>query len=101
MTRRPPRSTRIDTLFPYTTLVRSSFTGVAAPTVYRGDRLPGELDGNVFVAEPAGNLISRIVLRSDGASVTAERAYSASEFLTSTDERFRPDRKSTRLNSSH
>ena len=38
----------------------ASFTGVGAPTVYRGDRLPGELYGNVFVAEPAGNLISRI-----------------------------------------
>src|SRR3546814_15470169 len=27
MTRRPPRATRTDTLFPYTTLVRSPFTG--------------------------------------------------------------------------
>jgi len=68
----------------------ASFTGVAAPTVYRGDRLPGALYGNVFVAEPAGNLISRIILRSDDAGVTAERAYPKSEFLTSTDERFRP-----------
>src|SRR3546814_13496402 len=29
MMRRPPRSTRTDTLFPYTTLVRSSHEGVA------------------------------------------------------------------------
>ena len=35
----------------------------AAPTVYRGDRLPAELYGNVFVVEPAGNLVSRIVHR--------------------------------------
>jgi mono/diheme cytochrome c family protein len=68
----------------------ASFTGVASPTVYRGDRLPGELYGNVFVAEPAGNLIGRIVLRSDEAGVRAERAYAGREFLTSTDERFRP-----------
>ena len=68
----------------------ASFTGVAAPTVYRGDRLPGELYGNVFVAEPAGNLVSRIILRPGEAGVTAERAYADREFLTSTDERFRP-----------
>src|SRR3546814_15000743 len=30
MIRRPPRSTRTDTLFPYTTLFRSSFVGVQA-----------------------------------------------------------------------
>jgi mono/diheme cytochrome c family protein/glucose/arabinose dehydrogenase len=68
----------------------ASFTGVGAPTVYRGDRLPGELYGNVFVAEPAANLVSRIILRSGEAGVTAERAYPDREFLTSTDERFRP-----------
>src|SRR3546814_20744108 len=28
MIRRPPRSTRTDTLFPYTTLFRSSYTGI-------------------------------------------------------------------------
>src|SRR3546814_5097142 len=31
MTRRPPRSTRTDTLFPYTTLFRSRHRGAAAP----------------------------------------------------------------------
>src|SRR3546814_5272046 len=31
MIRRPPRSTRTDTLFPYTTLFRSGQTGIAAP----------------------------------------------------------------------
>ena len=29
-----------------------TYTGVNSPTVYRGDRLPAELYGNVFVAEP-------------------------------------------------
>ena len=31
----------------------AKFTPVCAPLVYRGDRLPAELYGNVFVAEPA------------------------------------------------
>ena len=39
----------------------SRFTSVCAPLIYRGDRLPAELYGNVFVAEPAANLVSRII----------------------------------------
>ena len=66
------------------------FTAVCAPLVYRGDRLPSELYGNVFVAEPAANLVSRLVLSDDGAGVRARKAYDRGEFLASTDERFRP-----------
>ena len=66
------------------------FTAVCAPLVYRGDRLPRELYGNVFVAEPAANLVSRLVLREDDGRITARRAYERGEFLASTDERFRP-----------
>src|SRR3546814_14147968 len=36
MIRRPPRSTRTDTLFPYTTLFRSSGCGCAATTASPG-----------------------------------------------------------------
>ena len=39
----------------------ATYTGVYAPTVYRGDRLPAELNGNVFLAEPTGNLVSRVI----------------------------------------
>src|SRR5215204_132254 len=66
------------------------FTSVCAPTVYRGDRLPAELYGNVFVAEPAANLVSRLVLKDSGTSLVASKAYPRGEFLASTDERFRP-----------
>ena len=68
----------------------AAYTSVSAPVVYRGDRLPAELYGNVFVAEPAGNLVSRIIVEDDGASLQARRAYDKAEFLASTDERFRP-----------
>ena len=68
----------------------AKFTSVCAPLVYRGDRLPAELYGNVFVAEPAANLVSRIVLSDDGAGIRARKAYDRGEFLASTDERFRP-----------
>jgi mono/diheme cytochrome c family protein/glucose/arabinose dehydrogenase len=66
------------------------FTSVCAPLVYRGDRLPSELYGNVFVAEPAANLVGRIVLEQDARGPTARKAYARGEFLASTDERFRP-----------
>ena len=67
------------------------FTSVCAPMVYRGDRLPAELYGNVFVAEPAANLVARIVLEEgDGEKPRARKAYAQGEFLASTDERFRP-----------
>jgi mono/diheme cytochrome c family protein/glucose/arabinose dehydrogenase len=68
----------------------AKFTSVCGPLVYRGDRLPSELYGNVFVAEPAANLVSRIVLDDGGTTLHARKAYERGEFLASTDERFRP-----------
>jgi mono/diheme cytochrome c family protein/glucose/arabinose dehydrogenase len=68
----------------------ASFTAVCAPLVYRGDRLPADLAGNLFVAEPAANLVSRIILSDDGTTLRARKAYERAEFLASTDERFRP-----------
>src|SRR3546814_2752655 len=47
MIRRPPRSTRTDTLFPYTTLFRSTFrfTGVASHAAIAPERGRSALDG--------------------------------------------------------
>ena len=69
----------------------ATFQAVGTPTVYRGDRLPADLRGNVFVTEPSGNLVRRYVVK-EGADgrLTATNPYAKSEFLTSTDERFRP-----------
>ncbi len=68
----------------------AKFTSASAPLVYRGDRLPAELQGNVFVAEPAANLVGRLILSDDGTTLRARKAYERGEFLASTDERFRP-----------
>ena len=64
-----------------------NFTAACAPLVYRGGLLP---DFNVFVAEPAANLIKRNVLTEDGYRTRGEQAYHGREFLGSRDERFRP-----------
>src|SRR4051812_35491784 len=66
------------------------FTSVCSPLVYRGDRLPAELYGNVFLAEPAANLVSRLIVEDDGTTLRSKKAYEGAEFLASTDERFRP-----------
>ena len=66
------------------------FTSVCAPVIYRGDRLPPDVYGNAFVAEPAANLVSRIVVEDAGVTMRARKAYERGEFLASTDERFRP-----------
>jgi len=68
----------------------AAYTAACAPTVYRGDRLPSDLYGNVFVAEPTANVVSRFILGDDGKTLRARKAYDRAEFLSSTDERFRP-----------
>src|SRR3546814_4582254 len=46
MIRRPPRSTRTDTLFPYTTLFRSGLVGRPRPASRRATRQCGERLGS-------------------------------------------------------
>ncbi len=60
------------------------------PVVYRGDNLPSELRGDVFINEPAGNLIRRQVFVVDKGVKSSRNAYDKAEFVASTDERFRP-----------
>jgi len=69
----------------------STFTSACSPVIFRGDRLPKEVQGDAFIAEPAGNLIQRVKLKSDDKGrVIGRNAYNERDFLTSTDERFRP-----------
>jgi mono/diheme cytochrome c family protein/glucose/arabinose dehydrogenase len=70
----------------------AKYTSVCAPMVYRGDRLPSELYGNIFVVDPTVNLVSRFILNDGPNGLVASKAYRdvRGEFLASTDERFRP-----------
>jgi mono/diheme cytochrome c family protein len=65
-------------------------TAACAPTIYRGGLFPAELRGDAFICEPSGNLIKRISLSESGGALIGRNAYEGTEFLTSTDERFRP-----------
>ncbi len=89
MNRGVNRGYREGTLRPDGSLAVWSAAG--SPVVYRGDRLPSDLAGNVFVTEPAGNLVRRFVVTTGAnGQVRAQNAYDRAEFLSSTDERFRP-----------
>ncbi len=66
------------------------FTAACGPLIYRGTHFPHTYYGNAFVAEPAGNLIKRNILYEKNARIFSQQAYLGREFLTSSDERFRP-----------
>jgi len=77
-----------DTLRSDGTLLK--FTAACGTSIYRGDLFPPNFYGNAFVCEPAANLVRRDLLTEKDGVVTATNAYFQSEFLTSSDERFRP-----------
>src|SRR3546814_11824137 len=97
MIRRPPRSTRADTLFPYTTLVRSIQAGLGqwgrasladsrrSDGVQIADVIANSLF-NITAGSPRAHRIQRIL-----DPMLASKTIRIAEL----------DRKSTRLNSSH
>ncbi len=67
------------------------YTSAGSPTAYVGDRYPASMRNSVFVTESAGNLVGQFAVEdSGGAPRRARRAQDSADFLTSTDERFRP-----------
>src|SRR3546814_10206538 len=101
MIRRPPRSTRTDTLFPYTTLVRSGLF-LAWNSYIRNPALPG-----AFVAQFRGLyafLLNKWYFDELYNVLFVRPAFAIGRFFwkkgdVGTIDRL--DRKSTRLNSSH
>src|SRR3546814_19423035 len=85
MIRRPPRSTRTDTLFPYTTLFRSML-GLALGPYFVGKvaTVTGSLATGMyclFIVSPVSLVLLWIVARRTGEaeSTKFERAYAAGE----------------------
>src|SRR3546814_5030390 len=104
MIRRPPRSTRTDTLFPYTTLFRSGHrldqgSGESQP-------LPAGVDGALGEQIPVDGKPAQIDRRAEPAARDADGPGRDAQGSESGDAGRWPagfvgDRKSTRLNSSH
>src|SRR3546814_6686733 len=101
MIRRPPRSTRTDTLFPYTTLFRSP------PAQYSWFRLVARIDDDMtmhraILAYASDMSLLGTAMLPHGINWTTPSLQTASlDHALWFHEPFRADRKSTRLNSSH
>src|SRR3546814_11445478 len=97
MIRRPPRSTRTDTLFPYTTLFRSPAVAYATDLgEQRTERLP---DGTRIIL----NTQTAVEVRysRQRREIALQHGEAMFEVAHDAARPFVVDRKSTRLNSSH
>ena len=68
----------------------ATYTAACGPGIYRGDNFPREFRGSAMVCEPSGNLVRCEFLTEKDGVVTGRNAFDKTEFLTSTDEIFRP-----------
>ncbi len=68
----------------------ATYTATCGPVIYRGDNFPAEFLGNAFIPEPAANMVRRMVLTEKPGEISGVNPYKEAEFLTSTDELFRP-----------
>ncbi len=68
------------------------FTATCGQDVFRGDRLPPDLRGNLLFAEPVGRLVRRSVITVDDGVTRLANVYEEqqSEFIRATDPLFRP-----------
>ncbi|SDF76094.1 Glucose/arabinose dehydrogenase, beta-propeller fold [Dyadobacter soli] len=74
-------------LRPDTTL--NHFTASCGQVVFRGDKLPVDLQGDLLISEPVGRLIRRAKVTNKNGKITLENAYQKEEFIASTDMNFR------------
>src|SRR3546814_6946019 len=107
MRRRPPRSTRTDTLFPYTTLFRSeAFVAQSGALPVHAFDQPETLlgQGTVGLEIPADlpDCDTLLVATGGGGLIGGIAAWFAGRIrIVAVEPEGAPDRKSTRLNSSH
>jgi len=68
----------------------SHATAISGIALYRDDLFPGRYRNALFVPEPAGNLVKAVSVQHDNDRISGHDVVEGTEFLTSTDERFRP-----------
>ena len=66
------------------------FTATCGNEIFRGDRLPSDLRGDLLFAEPVGRLIRRAKVEVKDGLTYLSNPYEKSEFIRSTDPNFRP-----------
>ncbi|MEJ6725052.1 MAG: discoidin domain-containing protein [Akkermansiaceae bacterium] len=68
----------------------NNFTGCAGQGIYRGDRLPADLKGNLIIPEPVGRLIRRAKVTRENGKTVLSNVYPGTEFIRTRDINFRP-----------
>src|SRR3546814_15021366 len=101
MIRRPPRSTRTDTLFPYTTLFRSQREVLERPGDAEAGPAPRRQIGDVLTVEGQATRGRPLGTGDDVEQRGLARAVGSDDGADLTARHVELDRKSTRLNSSH
>ena len=66
------------------------FTATCGADIYRGDRLPADLRGDLIFGEPVGRLVRRAKVQVKDGLTTLSNPYEKDEFIRSTDPNFRP-----------
>lgn len=66
------------------------FTATCGADIFRGDRLPEDLQGDLIFAEPVGRLVRRAKVEVEDGITKLRNAYEQSEFIRSKDPLFRP-----------
>ncbi len=67
-----------------------TFTAASGLLAFNGTALSPAHQGNIFICESAQNLVQRQIVSSSGVSFSSKIPYEGKEFLSSTDEWFRP-----------
>ena len=71
------------------------FTASCGQSIYRGDRLPADFQGDLIICEPVGRLIRRAKVTNDRGKIVVSNAYDQREFIAARDPNFRPINSAT------
>lgn len=66
------------------------FTACTGQSIFRGNALPADLNGDLLICEPVGRLIRRAKVTNTNGKISLKNAYDKEEFIASTDMNFRP-----------
>ena len=73
----------------------NQFSGCCGQSIYRGNCMPKDFDGDLFIPEPVGRLIRRAKVTNDNGRIVVSNAYQQKEFIAATDPNFRPVNSAT------
>lgn len=66
------------------------FTSGCGQSIYRGDRMPDDMIGDFFIAEPVGRIIKRGKVLNEDGKIIIDNVYEGKDWLASADFNFRP-----------